>query len=34
MEKIYKSADLDKVVLVSGDGDYKALVTFLIEETF
>lgn len=32
MKKIYKKEDFDKVVLVSGDGDYKMLVDFLIEE--
>jgi len=32
MKKIYKEKDLDKIVLVSGDGDYKMLVDFLIEE--
>ncbi|MBI3671391.1 NYN domain-containing protein [Candidatus Azambacteria bacterium] len=32
MKKLYKKDDFDKVVLVSGDGDYKMLVDFLIEE--
>ncbi len=32
MKKIYKKESFDKVVLVSGDGDYKMLVDFLIEE--
>ena len=32
MKKLYKKEDFDKVVLVSGDGDYKKLVDFLIEE--
>ncbi|MFC1615005.1 NYN domain-containing protein [Patescibacteria group bacterium] len=32
MKKIYKKEDFDKVVLVSGDGDYLKLVRFLIEE--
>lgn len=32
MKKIYKKEDFDKTVLVSGDGDYKQLVDFLIEE--
>lgn len=32
MKKIYKRELLGKVVLVSGDGDYKMLVDFLIEE--
>lgn len=32
MRRLYKDADFEKIVLVSGDGDYKALVDFLIEE--
>jgi len=32
MKRIYSKDDFDKVVLVSGDGDYKMLVDFLIEE--
>jgi len=32
MKKIYKKEDFKKVVLVSGDGDYKLMVDFLIEE--
>ena len=32
MKKIYKKEAFDKVILVSGDGDYKMLVDFLIEE--
>ncbi len=32
MKKLYKKESFDKIVLVSGDGDYKALVDFLIEE--
>jgi uncharacterized LabA/DUF88 family protein len=34
MKKIYKQNEepFDKIVLVSGDGDYKMLVDFLIEE--
>lgn len=32
MKKIYKKEDFEKVVLVSGDGDYKLVVDFLIEE--
>ncbi len=32
MKKIYKQEDFNKVILVSGDGDYKLLVDFLIEE--
>jgi uncharacterized LabA/DUF88 family protein len=32
MKKIYKKEDFSKVILVSGDGDYKLLVDFLIEE--
>lgn len=33
MKRLYKREEFDKVVLVSGDGDYKALVDFLIEES-
>ncbi|HEY4493154.1 MAG TPA: NYN domain-containing protein [Candidatus Paceibacterota bacterium] len=32
MKKMYKKDDFGKIVLVSGDGDYKLLVDFLIEE--
>ena len=32
MKRVYKQEDFDKVVLVSGDGDYRMLVDFLIEE--
>ena len=32
MKKIYKKEDFEKIILVSGDGDYKLLVDFLIEE--
>ncbi|OGI95393.1 hypothetical protein A2917_02415 [Candidatus Nomurabacteria bacterium RIFCSPLOWO2_01_FULL_42_17] len=32
MKKLYKKENFDKVVLVSGDGDYKPLIDFLIEE--
>ena len=32
MKNIYKKNDFDKIILVSGDGDYKSLVDFLIEE--
>jgi uncharacterized LabA/DUF88 family protein len=32
MKQIYKDEAFDKVILVSGDGDYKMLVDFLIEE--
>jgi len=32
MKKIYKKEPFNKVVLVSGDGDYRMLVDFLIEE--
>ena len=32
MKKLYKREDFEKIVLVSGDGDYKLLVDFLIEE--
>ncbi|NCA93626.1 MAG: NYN domain-containing protein [Candidatus Moranbacteria bacterium] len=32
MKKLYKKEAFDKILLVSGDGDYKQLVDFLIEE--
>lgn len=32
MKRLYKKLDFDKIVLVSGDGDYKILVDFLVEE--
>ena len=32
MKKLYKKDNFEKVVLISGDGDYKLLVDFLIEE--
>lgn len=32
MEKMYRKELFDKIILVSGDGDYKLLVDFLIEE--
>jgi uncharacterized LabA/DUF88 family protein len=32
MKKMYKKEEFEKVILVSGDGDYKLLVDFLIEE--
>ena len=32
MKKIYKKESFDKIVLIAGDGDYKMLVDFLIEE--
>jgi len=32
MKKLYKKETFSKIVLVSGDGDYKLLVDFLIEE--
>ena len=32
MKRLYKREDFEKIVLVSGDGDYKNLVDFLIEE--
>ena len=32
MERMYRNEEFDKVVLVSGDGDYKKLVDFLIAE--
>jgi uncharacterized LabA/DUF88 family protein len=33
MKKIYKLEAFDKILLISGDGDYKSLVDFLIEES-
>ncbi len=32
MRKMYKQEKFNKIILVSGDGDYKMLVDFLIEE--
>jgi uncharacterized LabA/DUF88 family protein len=32
MRRLYRHESFDKIVLVSGDGDYKMLVDFLIEE--
>jgi uncharacterized LabA/DUF88 family protein len=32
MKRLYTKEDFDKIVLVSGDGDYKSLVSFLISE--
>ena len=32
MKKLYRGDNFDKIILVSGDGDYKMLVDFLIEE--
>jgi uncharacterized LabA/DUF88 family protein len=32
MKRLYRKESFGKIVLVSGDGDYKALVDFLIEE--
>ncbi len=32
MKKLYKKETFHKIILVSGDGDYKQLVDFLIEE--
>lgn len=32
MKKLYKNESFDRVVLVSGDGDYKILTDFLLEE--
>lgn len=32
MKKLYKQESFDQIVLVSGDGDYKPLVDFLIVE--
>lgn len=32
MKRLYLKEDFDKIILVSGDGDYKMLVDFLIKE--
>lgn len=32
MRKVYKKERFERIILVSGDGDYKSLVDFLIEE--
>jgi len=32
MKKLYLKEDFDKVLIVAGDGDYKMLIDFLIEE--
>jgi uncharacterized LabA/DUF88 family protein len=32
MKRVYKKEKFEKVILVSGDGDYKMLIDFLIEE--
>lgn len=32
MKRLYKKEEFDQIVLISGDGDYKMLVDFLIEE--
>jgi len=32
MKKLYKKEDFEYIILVSGDGDYKLLVDFLVEE--
>lgn len=32
MKKLYRRENFDKIVLVSGDGDYRVMVDFLIEE--
>ncbi|MFA5997112.1 MAG: NYN domain-containing protein [Candidatus Paceibacterota bacterium] len=32
MKRLYRKEDFQDVILVSGDGDYKAIVDFLIEE--
>lgn len=33
MKRVYQQEDFNKVILVSGDGDYKQMVDFLIEES-
>jgi uncharacterized LabA/DUF88 family protein len=32
MKKMYKKDNFDKIIIVSGDGDYKLVIDFLIEE--
>jgi uncharacterized LabA/DUF88 family protein len=32
MKKLYKKENFNRIILISGDGDYKTLVDFLIEE--
>ncbi len=32
MKKLYQNEEFDKILLISGDGDYKRMVDFLIEE--
>ena len=32
MKRLYKKETFNKVVIVSGDGDYKMLIDFLLEE--
>ena len=32
MKKLYKGEDFDRIVLISGDGDYKRMVDFLVKE--
>lgn len=32
MKKMYKKENFNKIIIVSGDGDYKLLIDFLIEE--
>jgi uncharacterized LabA/DUF88 family protein len=32
MRRLYKKEDFEKIILVSGDGDYKNLIDFLMEE--
>jgi len=32
MKRLYKQEDFNKIILVSGDGDYKMLIDFLLEE--
>lgn len=32
MKKMYKKENFDKIIIVSGDGDYKLVIDFLIEE--
>ena len=32
MKRLYRRESFDRIVLVSGDGDYRAMIDFLIEE--
>ena len=32
MKRIYKNEEFNKIIIISGDGDYKKLIDFLVEE--